>query len=191
MLSAIVATRDSERPLVHTLACLVPGATAGLVREVIVADAGSRDETAEVADIAGCRLIVSPGSFANRLKAAAAAARGPWLLFLPAGVVLDANWVAEAMRFLGETRGAPDACAAVFRAAPSAERRGSLLGQPLRLLRLGRRRGPGLLIARGLYQTLGGHRDANDPETELVGRIGRRRVVVLGCAALVMGPRIT
>ena len=37
MLSAIVATSDSERPLVHTLACLVPGATAGLVREVIVA----------------------------------------------------------------------------------------------------------------------------------------------------------
>ena len=33
------------------------GATAGLLREVIVADAGSRDATAEVADIAGCRFM--------------------------------------------------------------------------------------------------------------------------------------
>ncbi|MEA2873185.1 MAG: hypothetical protein QOH67_3161, partial [Hyphomicrobiales bacterium] len=45
MFSVIVATYDSERALVPTLAALVPGATAGIVREVIVADGGSRDET--------------------------------------------------------------------------------------------------------------------------------------------------
>ncbi len=39
-----------------TLAALVPGATAGIVREVIVADGGSRDDTEKVADIAGCRF---------------------------------------------------------------------------------------------------------------------------------------
>ena len=58
MLSVIIATHESERPLVRTLAALVPGATAGVVREVIVADAGSRDATVEVADIAGCRFLV-------------------------------------------------------------------------------------------------------------------------------------
>ena len=59
MLSAIISTHESERALVPTLAALVPGATAGLLGEVIVADAGSRDATAEVADIAGCRFMAS------------------------------------------------------------------------------------------------------------------------------------
>ena len=59
MFSIVIATHDSERALVPTLAALVPGATAGIVREVIVADGGSRDKTEEVADIAGCRFFVS------------------------------------------------------------------------------------------------------------------------------------
>ena len=56
MLSVIIATHESERALVPTLAALVPGAAAGLLAEVVVADAGSRDATAEVADIAGLPL---------------------------------------------------------------------------------------------------------------------------------------
>ena len=40
-------------------AALVPGAAAGLIAEVVVADAGSLDATAEVADIAGCRFMAS------------------------------------------------------------------------------------------------------------------------------------
>ena len=40
MISVIIATKDSERALVSTLGALVPGAAAGAVREVIVADAG-------------------------------------------------------------------------------------------------------------------------------------------------------
>ncbi len=62
MISVVIATHESERLLVPTLAALVPGALAGVVREVIVADAGSRDDTAKVADVAGCRFMVTPGS---------------------------------------------------------------------------------------------------------------------------------
>ena len=86
MFSIIIATHDSERALVPTLAALVPGATAGIVREVIVADGGSRDETEQVADIAGCRFLVSAEPLGARLKAAAATARGDWLMFLRPGV---------------------------------------------------------------------------------------------------------
>ena len=39
MLSAIIAADESERALVPTLACLVPGVTAGMLRDVILADA--------------------------------------------------------------------------------------------------------------------------------------------------------
>ncbi|MGB7277717.1 MAG: hypothetical protein WBD15_08210, partial [Pseudolabrys sp.] len=59
MLGAIISTQNSERSLVPTLSALVPAAAAGLLAEVVIADAGSRDATADVADIAGCRFTSS------------------------------------------------------------------------------------------------------------------------------------
>ncbi|MFZ3312034.1 MAG: glycosyltransferase, partial [Xanthobacteraceae bacterium] len=66
MLSVIIPTRNSER-------ALVPGATAGLIAEVLIADDNSQDETAGVADVAGCNFLTVNGSLAQRLKTAAAA----------------------------------------------------------------------------------------------------------------------
>jgi glycosyltransferase involved in cell wall biosynthesis len=101
MLSAIIATRESERTLVPTLAALVPGAVAGLLAEVVVADGGSRDATAEVADLAGCRFLVSAEPLGTRLKAAAATTKTPWLMFLRAGCVPEPGWIGAAERFMG------------------------------------------------------------------------------------------
>ena len=70
MLSVLIATHDSERALVPTLAALVSGAVAGVVREVIIADAGSADATAEIADGAGCRVLILREPRGARLKAA-------------------------------------------------------------------------------------------------------------------------
>jgi glycosyltransferase involved in cell wall biosynthesis len=67
MLSVVIPTHDSGYLLLPTLAALVAGAAAGLVREVIVADAGSQDATAEIADAAGCRLLRAPGGHEARL----------------------------------------------------------------------------------------------------------------------------
>ena len=74
MLSAIIATHESERSLVPTLAALVPGVIAGLISEVIVADAGSTDATSEVADLAGCAFMTSTAPLGARLNEAAAGA---------------------------------------------------------------------------------------------------------------------
>ena len=194
MLSAVIATSDSERALVPTLACLVPGVTAGILRDVIVADAGSSDATAEVADIAGCRLIVAPGPLGARLKAAAHSARGPWLLFLRAGVVLEYSWVAEAVRFIADAEVAPDARVAIFRPAGPGGGMRPTFAEVFALLRfaLGRRAGSeqGLLIAKSFYRQLGGHRNEEDPETELLRRLGSRRTIVLRCLALSVPPAI-
>ena len=65
MLSVIIATLDSERALVPTLSALVPGATAGLVSDVLVVDGGSRDDTAAVADVGGCNFLVADGRSAG------------------------------------------------------------------------------------------------------------------------------
>ena len=93
MLSVVIATHESERALLPTLAALVPGAAAGIVREVLIADAGSRDATAEVADAAGCRLLISPGSRGARPKAASVIPPASWLLFLEPGMVPDPSCI--------------------------------------------------------------------------------------------------
>jgi hypothetical protein len=183
MLSVVIATQDSERALLPTLAALVAGAAAGLVREVIVADAGSRDATLAIADAAGCRVVASTQPRGARLKAAAGTTRAPWLLFLRTGVVLEASWVDETRRFIDAAELRKDAYA-VFRAGPL---RPTVL-EALALLRaaLGAKPTPiqGLVIARSLYDALGGHRDVEEPERELYRRLGRRRLVRLRTGAI-------
>jgi hypothetical protein len=190
MLSVVIATEESERPLLLTLAALVPGATAGIVREVIVADAGSRDGTARVADIAGCRFEASRAPLGVRLKAAAASAKGPWLLFLRPGVVPQAAWIDEIDRFLRDSEVVADAGgrAAIFRAAPGSDQERSPILEALFVLLSALRDRPrpeqGLLIAKNLYERLGGHSaDGADPETALLRQLGRRRIVTLRCGA--------
>src|SRR3974390_2888350 len=115
MLDVIVATHESERSLVSTLTALVPGATAGLVCEVVIADAGSRAATPGVAEIAGCRFVASSEPLGARLKVVAASTRSPWLMFLRAGVVPDPDWVGAAERFIDMARFPAGSQAAVFR----------------------------------------------------------------------------
>jgi glycosyltransferase involved in cell wall biosynthesis len=188
MLSAIIATHESERSLVPTLAALVPGATAGLLGEVIVADAGSRDATAEVADIAGCRFISSQAALGARLKAAAASTRTPWLMFLRAGCVPDPDWVTAADRFMQATEMLDGAGrAAVFRPPGAADLLRPGLSEVIALLRValggGARPEQGLLIARRFYDAVGGHPDSADAETALLRKFGRRRIAMLPSGA--------
>jgi glycosyltransferase involved in cell wall biosynthesis len=176
MLSVIIATRDSERPLVRTLAALVPGATSGLITEVLVADAGSRDDTPAVADIAGCKLLAGDDPLGRRLQAAADAARAPWLLFLQPGIVLDTPWIGEMRSFV--ERPVRDFHAAVFRRALPAQ---SAWREAIALVAstVGTRLLPeqGLVIAADFYHQTGGHSEhAADPESDLLRRIGRRRL---------------
>jgi hypothetical protein len=185
MISVIIATNESEQLLLPTLAALVPGAMAGIVREVIVADAGSRDGTAAVADVAGCHCVVTPGPLGTRLTAAAASARAPWLLFLRPGSVPDVTWVQETNRFVldAEHMGRANAQAAVFRRVPGGNPR-PVIAEALVLMAaaLGARPRPeqGLLISKAHYEAIGGHRaDSADAETDLLRRLGRRRIVLL------------
>lgn len=187
MLSVIVATHDSERALVPTLSALVPGAMSGLVTEVVVADAGSADATAEVADIAGCRFMASAAPLGDRLKAAALSTRTPWLMFLRAGVVLDADWTQASETFM-QAASFNDAAprAAVFRAATIASAQPGL-SDVIALARAvfaGRKPSPdqGLVVFRSLYDAIGGHPAHADAEARLLDRLGRK-VALLGAAA--------
>jgi hypothetical protein len=178
----VIATQDCERQLLATLTALVGGAAAGVVREVIIADAGSRDATLAIADDAGCRLVMAAAGRGAGLRAGADAARAAWLLFLQPGIVPEAAWIDEASRFMNHSKiaaGAPRA--ASFRTASAPFR--PLLAELLDLVRAGLGARPhasrALLIGSSLYQQLGGHRPVDDPEADLVRRLGRRRIALL------------
>lgn len=189
MLSVIIPTDESERSLVRTLGCLVAGATGGVVREVILADAGSRDETAGVGDVAGCKFMVVPGPLGARLKAAADAARSDWLFFLRPGTVLDSGWVGEAIRFI---ESAETSQVAVFRSAPGVDAHSSTLREIGALVRSGfnyPKPEQGLIVFKRHYNAVGGHAaDAARPESELLRRLGRSRIVRLRSGAVKMAP---
>ena len=183
MISVVIATLNSERAMLPTLSALVPGAVEGLVTEVIVADRGSRDGIAIIADAAGCKFMVVEGPPGRTLKTAAAAARAPWLLFLRPGTLLDAAWIGEAMRFVEQPT--QDAGAAVFRRGAS----GQTTMREMWALLAGAFGAPprpeqGLLIRHQFYDSLGGHSErAADPEADLIRRIGRHKLVTLATAA--------
>jgi hypothetical protein len=185
MLTVIIPTHESERALVQTLAPLVSGATSGLITEVIVADAGSSDATAEVADLAGCTFLVSDPAVGARLKQAAAAARTPWLMFLRPGSVPEPGWIEAVEAFMagGETTER----AAVFRQRTDENEPPGLVAffGTLKAALVGTPVGPdqGLLIARRFYDRLGGHPASADGEAALLARLGRRRIALLAAAA--------
>ena len=187
MLSAIIATHNSERTLVPTLAALVPGATAGLLGEVIVADGGSSDATAEVADIAGCRFVNSPDPLAKRLRAAVAGTRSPWLIFLRAGCVPEPGWIAAVDRFMETADRLDGPRAAVFRPPGAGDLLHPRLSELAALLRVmligGAKPDQGLLIARQFYDALGGHPEGDGTEAALLRKIGRRRIAMLPAGA--------
>ena len=187
MLSVIIATHESERALVPTLAALVPGAAAGLIGEVVIADAGSRDATADVAEIAGCRFISSSDPLGVRLNASATSTRSPWLMFLRAGAVPQPGWIDAADHFMQSTDVLGGAArAAVFRPPGAADHLRPTLGEVFALLRSAWGSGPGpdqgLLISRHLYEAVGGHPPGANAETALLHRLGRRRIAMLPVA---------
>lgn len=191
MFSVVIATHESERTLVPTLAALVPGAAAGLLGEVVVADAASRDATAEIADIAGCRVSSSDAPLGARLKAAAASTRTPWLMFLRAGLVPEPGWIVAAEAFMQATDALDGAArAAVFRPPAAADLLRPGLAEVMALLRValggGAKPEQGLLIARRFYDAVGGHPAGDDAEAALLRSIGRRRIGMLTAGARIL-----
>ena len=98
MITAIFETCDDEMRLARALAALVPAATEGVVREVVVVDYGSSDGTLIVADAAGCTIMRATD--ATAVRDVAEAARGDWLLFLSPATIVAPDWYTGALAFI-------------------------------------------------------------------------------------------
>lgn len=133
MLSVLIETKNSEEGLARTLASLVSGAIEGVVRDVIVCDLGSTDQTHRVAEHAGCHLVTAG------VAAAVRQAKGEWLLILEPGSRLAEGWI-EPVLFHVERQ------STAARFTPARAGRAPFL---MRMFSRSRALSDGLLIAKG------------------------------------------
>jgi rSAM/selenodomain-associated transferase 2 len=185
MISVIIPTLNAAAHLPRALAPLVAPTVDGLVKQVIVVDGGSADETLAIADAAGCDVVQCSRGRGAQLRAGAAAARGDWLLFLHADTALEEGWGAEAARFI---RGERDRAAA-FTLAFDDESIGARWVVYWARLRARDFKLPygdqGLLISRALYDAVGGYRELPLMEdVDIVRRIGPSRLAILKAKAV-------
>ncbi len=94
MISIIIPTLNAAPHLPSALAPLVAPTADGLVKQVIVADGGSADETLEIADAAGCDVVVASRGRGAQLRAGAAKtmARPPVDKLAPTNTTASVSW---------------------------------------------------------------------------------------------------
>ncbi len=185
-LSIVIPTLNAMPRLADCLATLVAGLGAGLIRDVVVVDAGSEDQSAALALDMGC-LVIQVGldgrGRGQQLAAGAKAAKGDWLLFLHGDSVPLEGWIAACKAHIAT---APQH-AAYFQLSfddqePSALRiafwanwRARLFGLPYG--------DQGLLISRALYEAVGGFQPiALMEDVDLVRKLGKARLRSLPAA---------
>jgi rSAM/selenodomain-associated transferase 2 len=191
-ISIVIPTLNAGAALRRSLPPLAEFAVLDLIREVVIADGGSTDETAAIAEAAGARFVPAKKGRGTQLSAGGEAARGDWLLFLHADTVLQTGWDHAVREFLaddGNIRRAgyfrlafDDRGMAARRIQWLANLRARVLGLPYG--------DQGLLISKDFYRRLGGYKPLGLMEdVDLVRRIGRRRLRMLGATAITSAER--
>lgn len=184
MLSVVIPTLNSSDTLAACLAAL-PEAD-----EIVVADGGSSDATAAIAEQSGAKVICTGRGRGAQLGSGALAARGDWLLFLHADTILERGWREATDLHVASAAG----WAAHFRFRLRADNWQARLVEAGVALRAGLLKLPygdqGLLISRALYEEVGGYRSLPLMEdVDLVRRIGRARLRALPVAAVTSAER--
>jgi len=160
------------------------------VCEVIVADGGSIDGTAEIAEKAGCRMVVSPPGRGAQLRTGAALATGDVVLLLHADTWLPPNACEAMLRCLRDGAVVGGGFWKVFR-DPTLLMAGSRFRCGLRLALGGRILGDqGLFIRREVLERIGGVPDMPlMEEFELCRRLRQVGRLVLADATVVTSAR--
>lgn len=182
MISVVIPTEGVEQPVVATLAALVPGAAAGIIRDVVLVDRSQTDTIERVADVAGCNFLKFDGSRAAALAAGAEQSRSPWLLFLLPGAVLDSGWIDETSQFIQNVSLSGRQRAGIFRYARAPYEDATVRDGVKSLARFisGPYPDQGLLISRDHYERVGGYAPAaRRAEAKLISKIGRAGRAVL------------
>lgn len=184
MISVVIPTLNAAPRLGPCLGALGPAICDGTLSEVIFTDGGSTDDTAEIADLSGARLIVGPPGRGGQLARGAAEARADWLLFLHADTVLSPDWPERMREHMRAGPGKAGWCRLAFDAKGTAPHvvagwanlRSRAFGLPYG--------DQALLIHRSLYRSVGGHKTIPLMEDVALARaLGRSRLVPLDVTA--------
>lgn len=171
MISVVVPTLNAADNLAETLIPLIRAAVDGVVREVVVADGGSTDETLAIADDAGARIVAAGADRAEQVAAGCEAAKGPWLMILYPGMRLGSEWAGAVKAHLNDH----PKSAGYFRLALDDHRAGARLreaGSAVAGLFAWPSADQTLVLPKRLYEDAGGFGD----EGSLVRRIGKARL---------------
>lgn len=183
-LSIIIPALNAEADLPGCLNALVPALEANLLREVVVVDGGSEDQTRRLAEGSGANVIPSQPGRATQLIAGAEAARGDWLLFLHADTWLSRDWVERTRAHIDTNPESAAVFTLAFRTdhrmgkkvAARANWRARVLGLPYG--------DQGLLISRKLYKEIGGYENLPLMEDVKISRaLGKSHIAVLSAEA--------
>ncbi|MFN9008243.1 MAG: TIGR04283 family arsenosugar biosynthesis glycosyltransferase [Hyphomonadaceae bacterium] len=182
-LSIVIPTLNAMPRLADCLAALVAGLGVGLIRDVVVVDAGSDDQSPELALDMGCQVIQVGHSGRGRgqqLAVGAKAAKGDWLLFLHGDSLPLEGWIAACKVHIATAPhqaayfqlGFDDQEPSALRIAFWANWRARFFGLPYG--------DQGLLISRALYEAVGGFQPiALMEDVDLVRKLGKSRLCLL------------
>lgn len=165
---------------------------SGVADEVVVCDGGSDDGSADLAMLAGARVVTAPRGRGHQLAAGAAAASGDWLLFVHADTRLGPGWQTVTKRFMADPKNRfragyyrfalDDAARGARRLERAVEWRCQWFGLPYG--------DQGLLIGADYYEKLGGYPPLPLMEdVALVRRITANRLEALPADAVTSAVR--
>ncbi len=173
-LSVIIPTLNAAGDLPRSIPPLMEGVEAGVIRQLVITDGGSTDETVKMAEGMGADLVQGAASRGGQIGRGAAAAKGAWLLILHADTVLPQGWTDAVQAHIAQ---APDR-AAHFKLG--FDSRGTMALVTARWANLRARLGlpygdQGLLISTSLYNDMGGCPDIPLMEDVAMARALRGR----------------
>ncbi|NNE88889.1 MAG: glycosyltransferase [Silicimonas sp.] len=188
-LSIVIPTLNAGDDLPATADALLGGATSGLVRELVISDGGSKDDTLEIAKELGAVSVTGPAGRGGQLAHGVAASTGEWLLLLHADTHLAEGWARLAHDHMTEHADKAGWFRLRFRAdgfAPAFIARGANLRSRYLGLPYGDQ---GLLISRRLLDAVGGVPAMPLMEDVVLARALKGRLRGLDCDALTSAAR--
>ena len=186
-ITVIIPTLNSAARIMPTLACLVEPMVDGVIKQVIFADGGSTDITAEIAEEAGVEFVSAPKGRGMQCKIGVIfATQSDWLLFLHDDSQLSEDWGDEVAGFIQNTDNI-DRCAYFKLALDDRSIKAKIVawGANLRCKLFSLPYGDqGLLISRKLYEEVGGFgtmplMEDVDMITRIKAQIGKQNLVML------------
>lgn len=188
-LSVIIPTLNAAAELPETSAALLSGATEGLIRELVISDGGSTDETRLIARELGARWVEGTPGRGGQIARGVGAASSPWLLILHADTHLSPGWTDAAIAHMNDVSDRAGYFRLRFRTEGIAPRLVAV-GANLRSRFLGLPYGDqGLLISRECLDQIGGVPDIPLMEDVALARRLRGRLQLLPAEAMTSAKR--